>query len=122
DDGASGDLAAALLGQPGEDGSLTRLFEALDQERDEEMLKAVFMALGRHASRPAVERLARAARGIDPRTPRSVEVRIAAVEALGEAGTPESIAALRSLLHDPEERVRGAALWVVTDPRSPSRP
>jgi hypothetical protein len=106
---ASESATAALIGE--EPGAVTRLVEALDRERDEEMLRAIFLALGRVGSRAAVERLARAARGDGGERP--LALRVAAVEALGEAGTRESIAALRALLRDAEPRIRGAALWAV---------
>ena len=44
---------------------------------------------------------------------RGIAVRVAAVQALGEAGTSEARSALRELTHDPEKAVRGAAIWAV---------
>jgi HEAT repeat protein len=99
--------ATALLDREGAS-EVARLMEALDGERDDRELRAICMALGRVATRPAVNRLATLARE-GPGVP----LRVAAAEALGEAGTPEAVVALRALLHDPEPRVRGAALWAV---------
>jgi HEAT repeat protein len=89
------------------------LIEALEQERDEDQRKVILIALGRTGTRSAIERLTKVARGADTVVGRAVPLRIAAVRALGEAGTAEAVVALRSLLHDPEAQVRGAALWAV---------
>ncbi|MDQ3696872.1 MAG: HEAT repeat domain-containing protein [Gemmatimonadota bacterium] len=98
----------------GEHDSVTPLIEALEREEDEAMRKSIYMALGRVGTRPAVERLLRAARGETGSSGGQISLRVAAVQALGEAGTPMAIAALRSLLHDREEQVRGAALWAIS--------
>ena len=94
---------------------VTTLVEALKRGGDEESQKAIVMALGRVATREAVDALARTAKdgmGLFGRK-WPVPVRVAAIQALGEAGTEEALAALRELTHDREKQVRGAAIWAV---------
>ena len=106
--------ATAMVTREGDRAVLT-LVEALKRGGDEESQKAIVMALGRVATPEAVDALSRAARDggglFGRRWP--VPVRVAAVQALGEAGTAEALAALRELTHDREKQVRGAAIWAV---------
>lgn len=107
-------VAATAMVTRGERGVST-LVEALKRGGDEESQKAVVMALGRVATREAVEALTRTAKdgaGLFGRK-WPVAVRVAAVQALGEAGTEEAMAALRELAHDREKQVRGAAIWAM---------
>ena len=46
---------------------------------------------------------------------RPAAYRVAAVEALASARTPEAVEALRELLRDKEREVCGAALWAVSE-------
>jgi HEAT repeat protein len=106
--------ATAMVTREG-DRAVSTLVEALKRGGDEESQKAIVMALGRVATPEAVDALMRAASdggGLFGRK-WSVPVRVAAVQALGEAGTEEALAALRELTHDREKRVRGAAIWAV---------
>jgi hypothetical protein len=97
------------------DRAVSTLVEALKRGGDEESQKAIVMALGRVATPDAVEALTRAARDAGGLFGRRwpVTIRVAAVQALGEAGTDEALAALRELTHDREKQVRGAAIWAV---------
>jgi HEAT repeat protein len=108
-------VAATAIATREGDRAVATLVEALGRGGDDEAQKAIVMALGRVGSPEAVEALARVAGsggGLFGRR-RSVAVRIAAVQALGEAGGAPAVAALRELTHDPEKHVRGAAIWEV---------
>jgi HEAT repeat protein len=97
------------------DRSVNTMIEALRGDADLEVQKSIIMALGRVATPPAVAALVRAAhdeRGFLKRK-RVLDVRIAAVQALGDAGTAEAMSALRDLARDPQKQVRGAAMWVI---------
>jgi hypothetical protein len=85
------------------------LIEALDKEHDSEVQAALVAALGRMPNEDAVARLARAVApgGILLRKPTAV--RLHAVAALAEAGTPSAQAVLRGLLNDRDREVREAA-------------
>ncbi len=110
-----GHMAAMAMVTGEGERSVTALVEALERGSDEQMQKAIVMALGRVGSPEAVQALMRAARasaGFFGRR-RAIDVRVAAIQALGEAGTPEAMSALRDLTHDPEKQVRGAAIWAV---------
>jgi hypothetical protein len=110
-----GHMAATAMVTREGDRAVTALVEALDRGSDDQMQKAIVMALGRVGSAEAVQALARTARaatGFFGRR-RSIDVRVAAIQALGETGAPEAVSALRELTHDPEKQVRGAAIWAV---------
>ena len=106
--------ATAMVTREG-DRAVSTLIDALKRGGDEESQKAIVMALGRVATPDAVDALTRAASEggglLGRRWP--VPVRVAAVQALGEAGTAEALAALRELTHDREKQVRGAAIGAV---------
>jgi HEAT repeat protein len=86
------------------------LLAALDSEKDDDVQQAIFSALGRQATREAVDRLVREAQpaGLLQRK-RPLARRLAAVTALGEASTHEARSALRSLERDKEQDVRSLA-------------
>ena len=87
-------------------GTLTK---ALDAEDDQEVQLAIVAALGRLATTDAVQRLIKAAEpagGIFKKKPTAI--RVAAVQALGEARTPAAQNALQHLLDDKDKEVKQA--------------
>ena len=87
-------------------GTLTK---ALDDEDDQEVQLAIVAALGRLGTADAVQRLIKAAEpagGIFKKKPAAI--RVAAVQALGEARTPAAQNALQHLLDDKDKEVKQA--------------
>jgi HEAT repeat protein len=84
------------------------LIEALDKEQDADVQMAMISALGRMPTEDAVARLARAAEPGGMLLRKSTALRLHAVEALAEAGTPSAQAVLRTLVNDRERDVREA--------------
>lgn len=84
------------------------LLEALDHEQDGDVQAAILSALGRVPTEEGVARLARAAEagGMLVRKPGALRIR--AVEALAEAGTPSARRVLESLRRDRDRDVRAA--------------
>ena len=106
--------AAALATRKDLRTSAPHLLRALDVEKDDEVQGALLMALGRLGTPDAVQRLVSAAapkKGLFDR--KSVEYRLTAVSALGEARTPEAVEALRALEQDKESGVRNAAAFAL---------
>lgn len=85
------------------------LLEAMDREQDADVQGAIVAALGRIPTEEGVARLVRAADagGLFVRKPSALRVR--AVEALAEAGTPTALRALDRLRGDRDRDVRSAA-------------
>ena len=86
------------------------LLHALDVEKDPTVQVAFMNALGKLATRDAVQRLVKAAeadRSIFKK--RTTESRVAATHALADSGTPEAVEALRALQGDKDSDVRAAA-------------
>ena len=87
-------------------GTLTK---ALDSESDQEVQLAIVAALGRLGTTDAVQRLIKAAEpagGIFKK--KATAIRVAAVQALGEARTPAAQNALQHLLDDKDKEVKQA--------------
>jgi HEAT repeat protein len=105
--------AAALVGRR-EENVTALLLRALDVERDDEVSASYLIALGRIGSADAVVRLIATAepdRGLFRR--KQVALRVAAVQALSEARTPEALAALAALQGDKDEDVRATAVYAL---------
>lgn len=86
------------------------LLQSLDREADPAVQQAIYAALGKVGTADAVLRLitaAEPAKGLFRRKP--PELRAAAAAALGEARTPEALAALEALSDDRDREVREAA-------------
>ena len=82
----------------------------LDEESRPEVLREMFLALGRIGSTEAVQVLVRAAEpGGRLFRRKSANVRLGAIEGLERAGGPAATAALRALLQDDDAEVRNAA-------------
>jgi HEAT repeat protein len=100
------------------------LVKALEDEKDDEVQAAFLLALGKLATQDAVQRLLKAVepeRGLFKK--KSVAFRVAAVQGLAEARTPEAMDALRALQSDKEEDVRdGATFALVRIARQSSPP
>ena len=86
--------------------SVEALTGALDREADLEIQVAILAALGNHPTTESVDRLTHAAQpgGLLHRRP--VLYRLAAVQALADAGTHASIVSLRALANDRDREVR----------------
>jgi len=92
------------------------LLAALDAEKEEDVQHAILGALGKQGTPPAVERLAREARPAGLlRRKRPQALRLAAVAALGEAGTEDARAALRGLERDSDHEVSSLAARLLRD-------
>jgi hypothetical protein len=84
------------------------IIEALDNEQDADVQGALISALGAAPTEDGVSRLTRAAEagGILVRKPNAIRLR--AIEALAEAGTPSARHALQGLLTDRDREIRAA--------------
>ena len=105
--------AAALVGRR-ESNIVAMLLRALDEERDDEVCASFLITLGRLATPDAVARLiatADADKGLFRKKP--VALRVAAVQALSEARTPEALEALTRLRDDKDEDVRATAVYAL---------
>lgn len=85
------------------------LIEALDNEQDPDVQAALLSALGRTPTEDGVARLLRAAEAGGMLVRKPILLRLRAIEALGEAGTPSARHALGTLLNDRDGEVRKAA-------------
>jgi len=86
------------------------LVRALEDEKDDEVQAAFLLALGKLATPDAVQRLLKAAeaeRGLFKK--KSTAFRVAAVQGLGEAHTPEALEALKGLVSDKDDDVAASA-------------
>lgn len=111
--------AVAALGMRKGAHAAGTLGRALDRERDDSVVCAIYVALGKVASPDAVERLidaAQPAAGLFKR--KAPRLRIAAVTALGEARTPAALDALRALSEDRDRDVRTAVLRALSQARA----
>jgi hypothetical protein len=86
------------------------LVRALEDEKDDEVQAAFLLALGKLATGDAVQRLLKAVeaeRGLFKK--KSTAFRVAAVQGLGEARTPEATEALKGLVGDKDADVAASA-------------
>lgn len=101
--------AAALAGRKDARTTAT-LIRAIEEEDDGDVQLAMIAALGRVATQDAVQKLVKLA---EPEQrlfrKKAVNLRVAAVQALGEAGTPAALHALRDLVADKDRDVRDTA-------------
>ena len=101
--------AAALVARKDVKTAAT-LVRALEEEKDDEVQAAFLLALGKLATPDAVQRLLKAVeaeRGLFKK--KSTAFRVAAVQGLGEARTPEALEALKGLVADKDDDVAGSA-------------
>jgi hypothetical protein len=84
------------------------LIEALDSEQDADVQAALVSALSASPTEDAVARLVRAAEAGGMLVRKPAAVRLRAIEALAEAGTPSARQALEDLLSDRDREVRSA--------------
>ena len=114
-------VAATALGSWKRNTSSHSLVVALDGEGDEGVQLQIIATLGRVATQDAVARLiALAEPGGTLFKRKTPTVRLAAVEALGEAATPAAVDALKSLRKDKDPAVREAAYRLVRAMKTPS--
>ena len=106
------------------DPNSTPLFiRALSDEKDPDVQRALLSALGKLGSADAVKRLISDAEPdgrLFKRKP--TPLRVAAVQALGEANTPEALHALEALTKDKNRAVREAAVKALTERENPPAP
>ncbi|MGH7694355.1 MAG: HEAT repeat domain-containing protein, partial [Gemmatimonadaceae bacterium] len=102
-------LQAALgLGAAGQRAAAPDLLEVLDKEQDADVQQAIVTALGKVATVEAIERLQTIAKPGNLFRRKPSGLRIAAVNALAEAATQESLDALREMANDRDKEVRAA--------------
>jgi HEAT repeat protein len=102
-------LQAALgLGAAGQRAATVDLLEVLDEEQDADVQQAIVTALGKVATVEAVERLRKVAKPGNLFRRKASGLRIAAVNALAEAATQESLDILRGMSNDRDKEVRAA--------------
>jgi HEAT repeat protein len=102
--------AVMALSSRRDEKSTAQLRTVLEDEPDTEVQHALLAALGKIATPAAVDQLIRAAepkRRLLERKPTAF--RVAAIQALAEAGTPAAVAAIAVLRDDKEREVREAA-------------
>jgi HEAT repeat protein len=90
------------------------LIRALEEEKDEEVQAAFLLALGKLGTPDAVQRLLKAVepdKGLFKK--KGTAFRVAAVQGLGEARSPEASEALKALQSDRDEEVREAATFAL---------
>jgi HEAT repeat protein len=102
--------AAAAISAKKDSKTAATLIRAIDGEQDGDVQMAMIAALGKIATPDAVQRLVRIAEP-DGRVfkKKTTNVRVAAVQALGEARTPAAFAALKELVADKDREVRETA-------------
>jgi HEAT repeat protein len=101
--------AAALVARKDVKTAAT-LVRALEEEKDDEVQAAFLLALGKLATSDAVQRLLKAVepeRGLFKK--KSTAFRVAAVQGLGEARTPDATEALKGLVSDKDDDVAASA-------------
>jgi len=102
--------AAAALATKKDGKTSTTLIRAIEDETDGDVQLAMIAALGRVATADAVQKLVKMA---EPEgrlfRKKAVNIRVAAVQALGEAKTPAALTALRELVADKDRDVRETA-------------
>ncbi|HYC51680.1 MAG TPA: HEAT repeat domain-containing protein, partial [Gemmatimonadaceae bacterium] len=103
--------AASALSTRKDGKTSTTLIRAIEDESDTDVQLAMIAALGRVATTDAVQKLVKMAEP-DHRLFRkkAVNLRVAAVQALGDARTPAALTALRELVADKDRDVRDTAM------------
>jgi HEAT repeat protein len=101
-------VAGLAMRKSGRAGSM--LAKAIDEEGEQEVQYAIIGALGRVATPEAVQKLTKAAEAASGlfSTRKNSGLRVAAVNALGDARTPGALSALQSLAHDKDKDVKEA--------------
>jgi hypothetical protein len=84
------------------------LIEALDHEQDADVQAALVSALGGVPTEDGVARLVRAAEAGGMLVRKPTAIRLRAIEALAEAGTPSARQALQQLMQDRDREIRSA--------------
>ena len=92
------------------------LLTALDTEEDAQVQHAIMSALAKHPANEAIARLTKEARPGSVLKRRPMSRRLAAIQALGDAGTHEARTVLRSYVHDKERDVRDLAARLLAEP------
>ena len=90
------------------------LVRALEDEKDDEVQAAFLLALGKLATPDAVQRLVKAAeaeRGLFKK--KSTAFRVAAVQGLAEARTPDALETLKALQADKDDDVKNAVTFAL---------
>lgn len=113
-------VAALSTRRGGRAGSI--LVSAIDDEAEPEVQFALLAALGKVGNAEAVGKLAKAAEAAGGffKTKKNVGLRIAAIQALGEARTPGALVALQGLANDKVREVRDAVVHTINSSHRPS--
>ena len=113
-------VAALSARRGGRSGSI--LVGVIDDEAEPEVQYALLAALGRIGTAEAVQKLAKAAEAAGGffKSRKDVGLRIAAIQALGEARTPGALAALQGLANDKVREVRDAVGRTINSSQRPS--
>jgi HEAT repeat protein len=102
--------AAAAIATKRDGRTSSTLIRAIEDEDDADVQLAMIAALGRVATHDAVQKLMKLA---EPEArlfrKKNISIRVAAVQALGEARTPAAVTALKELVGDKEREVRETA-------------
>ena len=102
--------AAAAISTKRDGRTSSTLIRAIEDEQDGDVQVAMIAALGRVATSDAVQKLVKLA---EPEArlfkKKAVSIRVAAVQALGEAKTPAALTALKGLADDKDREVRETA-------------
>jgi HEAT repeat protein len=102
--------AAAAISTRKDARTSNTLIRAIEDEQDGDVQVAIIAALGKVATAEAVQKLVKMA---EPEgrlfKKKTIAFRVAAVQALGDAKTPQAMAALKELLADKEREVRETA-------------
>jgi HEAT repeat protein len=102
--------AAAAISTKRDGRTSSTLIRAIEEEQDGDVQIAMIAALGRVGTADAVQKLTKLAQP-DGRLfkKKAINVRVAAVQALGEARTPAAVTALKELSGDKDKEVRDTA-------------
>lgn len=110
--------AAAAIATRKDGRTSNTLIRAIEDEQDSDVQLAMIAALGKVATPDAVQKLVKMA---EPEgrlfRKKTTVLRVAAVQALGEAKTPAALAALKELLGDKEREVRDTATRALAQAR-----
>lgn len=110
--------AAAAISTKRDGRTSSTLIRAIEDEQDGDVQVAMIAALGRVATSDAVQKLVKLA---EPEArlfkKKATAIRVAAVQALGEAKTPAALTALKDLTDDKEREVRETAARALAQSR-----
>jgi len=110
--------ASQSLGADKDRESVEHVLRALIEEKDPDVQRTLFLALGRMGTRYAVEKLVEIAEPERIFKKKPTSLRVIAVLALAESNSSEAQAALRRFAEDRDAEVSAAAKRALTTPRN----